>query len=86
MFFYFQLTNEPHMSHGMVNFDYKVRYFNFDTNTIGIVVFLILWKMKQQGRNISNAKIYDVAILRNMCPVIVWKEQEGGTISNAKFS
>ena len=27
----FQLTNEPHMSHGMVNFDYKVRscyYYN----------------------------------------------------------
>lgn len=24
----FQLTNEPHMSHGMVNFDYKVRCFS----------------------------------------------------------
>lgn len=27
-FLLLQLTNEPHMSHGMINFDYKVNYFH----------------------------------------------------------
>ena len=38
--FFLQLTNEPHMSHGMANFDYKVNRF-YSLTSLCIYMFLI---------------------------------------------